>query len=303
VVYFPTGNRCVQTLILGSILSVASGGVAQAQDNAVADYAKLLQKRYALTVEVGKLQLEVQNQEAKIAELRKEIENVPGVKASVPSLVESMVSSYASEYRIDPPFNAAERNDRLVNLQDQLKSGNAKPASMLRKAIAMYEAEVNYGMTVEQYPGNHPLEARAGWRLAACQESLQSVACNATTDMREKVRDKTGKDLDALLPSDERDAADMAAMVKRFDEERKLFDGNYLRVGRLALIYADVDGGEVLQFDVKGKREALAAGETDPQENWIPIEGADQISLFRAVKMAKGEAAVDVMKIPVVVAE
>jgi len=119
--------------------------------------------------------------------------------------------------------------------------------------------------------------------------------------MKEAVREKTGKELDKMLPDDDRDAADMTALVKQFDSDRKLFDGNYLRVGRLALIYADVDGGEVLQFDVKGKREALAAGETEPQENWITVEGADQINLFRAVKMAKGEAAVDVMKIPVVV--
>ncbi len=303
MVYFPTANRHVQRLIIGSAISVIIGGVAQAQDDAVANYAQLLDKRHALTVKVKKLELEVQTQEAKIASLRAEIEAVPGIKGAVPDLVKRMVDSYAAEYSIDPPFNAAERNERLVKLQDQLKDGSSTPASMLRRAIGMYEAEVNYGMTVEQYPGNHPLEARAGWRLSACQESLLNEGCNVTSDMREKIRDKTGKEFGELDAFNERDAADMKAMVKQFDEERKLFDGNYLRVGRLALIYADVDGGEVLQFDVKGKRDAIAAGESDPQEGWIPVEGADQIALFRAVKMAKGEAAVDVMKIPVVVAE
>ncbi len=303
MVNFPTANRRVQKLVLGSVISIAVGGVAHAQDDAVANYAKLLEKRHALTVQVKKLELDVQTQEAKIAALREEIKAIPGVKNSVPDLVQQMVASYAAEYKIDPPFNAAERNDRLVKLQDQLKDGSSTPASMLRRALGMYEAEVNYGMTVEQYPGNHPLEARAGWRLTACQESLLNEACNVTSDMKEKIRDKTGKDFDALDPFNERDAADMKAMVKQFDEERKLFDGNYLRVGRLALIYADVDGAEVLQFDVKGKQEAIAAGESDPQENWITVEGADQISLFRAVKMAKGEAAVDVMKVPVIVAE
>jgi len=303
VVNIHTAYGRVQKLVLTTALSFSFAGIAVAQNNdaAVDRYSDLLSKRHALTVKIAKMELEISTQEEKIKSLREQIGSVDGVKKSVPGLVEQMVSSYAAEYNIDPPFNASERNDRLAKLQEQLEDKSSTPASMLRRAIGMYEAEVNYGMTVEQYPGNHPLEARAGWRLEACKLSLQNAACNVTNEMKEAVREKTGKELDKMLPDDDRDAANMTALVKQFDSDRKLFDGNYLRVGRLALIYADVDGGEVLQFDVKGKREALAAGETEPQENWITVEGADQINLFRAVKMAKGEAAVDVMKIPVVV--
>jgi len=296
-----TAYHRIQRLAFVSALCVSVSGLASAQSDAEAsNYEDLLKKRYALTVKVGQMEQEVKFQEAQIEKLRGEIDTVGGTIESIPSLVSSMVDSYAKEFDKDAPFNAAERYERLAKLQEQLREKSSTPASMYRRALGMYEAEVNYGMTVEQYPGNHPLEEKAGWRLEACTQNLLSEKCSLTGEMRERIREKTGKGAELLNPSDPADAKDMKDLLKEFSEGRKLFDGNYLRVGRLALIYADVDGEEVLRYDLRNKRSG--GGETEGRVvEWLPEDGSDQINLFRAVKMAKGEAAVDVMKIPVIV--
>lgn len=303
MVSFHTARRRIQNLVVTTALSVSLVGVASAQgdDAALTQYSDLLAKKHALTVQIAKLELDIKTQESKIESLREQKANVGGVISSIPGLVEQMVKSYAAEFELDPPFNAAERYERLAKLQEQVENKSSTPASMFRRAIGMYEAEVNYGMTVEQYPGNHPLEAREGWRAEVCKESILSEDCNLTGKMLETIREKTGKDAKTLDPNNPRDAEDMKSLYDQFVEERKLLDGNYLRVGRLALVYADVDGGEVLVYDIKGKREAGNAEGAGRVSEWLPVEGADQINLFRAVKMAKGEAAVDVMKIPVIV--
>lgn len=303
MVIFHTANRRIQKLVLTTALAVSATGFANAQssDTALAQYSDLLAKRHALTVKIAKMELDVRTQEQKIQSLKDQTGSVDETIASVPGLVERMVKSYAAEFELDPPFNAAERYERLAKLQEQIETKSSTPASMLRRAIGMYEAEVNYGMTVEQYPGNHPLEAREGWRAEACKEDLLSEACSLTGKMLETIREKTGKDARTLDMANPRDAEDVKALYDQFVEERKMLDGNYLRVGRLALVYADVDGGEVLVYDIKGKRDSGGAEANVRTSEWVPVEGADQINLFRAVKMAKGEAAVDVMKIPVIV--
>lgn len=301
--------------LLGAVLSLGVIGSASAQsDDAQADsYAALLKKSHDLEVELSYMEMKIGEQERLISDLRTEIDGVPALLSSVRPLVENMVSSYAAEFEIDPPFNASERYERLAKLQEQLELGGSTDQLMLNRAIGMYEKEVEYGMTVGQYAGNNPLEDLAGWRLRACEESLMSPACNVTNEMREAIREKTGKSLEDLDPNDEKDAANMKLMVEKFEQEKKLFDGNYLRVGRLALIYADVDGERVYRYDVTTKRKVAApkvsedSGEAAPAQQesrvqeWVPVDGAERINLFRAVKMAKGEAAPDVMTIPVLV--
>lgn len=295
-----TAYHRIQKIAFVSAICVSVSGIASAQSDAQADnYADLLQKRYALTVQIGQMEQEVKFQENQIKKLEGEIDTVGGTIEAIPALVSTMVDSYAKEFDKDAPFNAAERYERLAKLQEQLRESSSTPASMFRRALGMYEAEVNYGMTVEQYPGNHPLEEREGWRLKACTANMLSDECNLTSEMRERIREKTGKGAELLDASDPADAKDMKELLEEFDRDKKLFDGNYLRVGRLALIYADVDGNEVLRYDLTSKRGGASA--EGRVVEWIPEDGADQINLFRAVKMAKGEAAVDVMKIPVIV--
>jgi len=304
VVNYHTAHCRLKRLLIGSFLSVGLAGVASAQndDTQLANFSALLKKKAALEVNIAHMELELQTQAQTIEKLEAEIVSMESASASVPALVENMINSYAEEFEKDPPFNASERFERLAKLQEQLEDGSSTPQSMLSRAIGMYEAEVNYGMTVEQYPGDHPMAPReddsgsvvddghrtAAWRVKACTQSLKNPDCNVTNEMSEAIRERTGKSLDLLDEADEIEAAKLKQLLQSFVDDRKLLDGNYLRVGRLALVYADVDGQEVWIYDVKGKR-----GLND--------SATEQIDLFRAVKMAKGEAAVDVMAIPVVV--
>ena len=162
----------------------------------------------------------------------------------------------------------------------------------------------NLGMEVDEYPGDNPDEDKAGWRLKACKEDVRSERCYATNELKETFRERTKVRFDNYDPTNEVQAEAMKELVDQFDKEQKLKDGNYLRVGRLALIYSDVDGKDVRRFNLEQKREVAKSGDAGATyEPWVQMSGTNQIDLHRAVKMTKGEAAVDVMRVPVEVME
>jgi len=293
VVNFSTAHTHIGKTLCSVALIVGLAGTAQAQsdDAAVAEYAALLQKIEDLSLTVAHKEVTVATQEQQIDGLKAQIASVDELKASVNPLVDKMISSYDLELKKDAPFNASERFARLTELQGMAENPDAMPSVKLRKAITMYEAEMNYGLTVEQYPGNSPDDERAGWRLAACQQSLLSDACFATNEMKKKIKDRTKKEFFELSMDNAEDAANLSALIPSFERNNELTDGNYLRVGRLALIYADIDGSNVYRYNMQA----------EGQSKWEKVEGGRAIDLFRAVKMAKGEAAVDVVEIPVLV--
>ncbi|NNE57093.1 MAG: DUF3450 family protein [Hellea sp.] len=305
MVKLPTAHYRISKMLIGSVLAIAISGSALAQEESEGQtYAELLQQNADLALTVAHAEVTLQTQEEKIADLEAQLSRVEELTSSVNPLVAAMLASYEAEMMLDAPYNASERFARATRIRDMMENPNARDADMLKEALTMYEAEVNYGVEVDEYAGDNPNEEKAGWRLKACQENIQSEACGATTEMREAINERTGKSLDQLDLNNEEDAANVAALLQTFEREEKLRDGNFLRVGRLAFIYADIDGQDVQIYNIGAKRAAAAGGDPLLADNeWIAVEGTQQIKLFQAVKMAKGEAAVEVMQIPVLVNE
>ncbi len=63
---------------------------------------------------------------------------------------------------------------------------------------------------------------------------------------------------------------------------------NFIRFGRTSLVYISKDEGELARYDLSSK-------------SWEPLNGADEIQMRQAIRIAKGEAAPGIVYAPVVV--
>lgn len=260
-------------VVLAMMAGVSTVALAQsAEDKQADDYAALLQQIADLETTIAHKQVYIGTQEAEMASLQKQIVEAQAVIDSVEPMLEKMRVAITAEIDSDIPFNVEERNNRLGRFQDLMETEGARPIDKMRSGLGLYEAEVSYGQSVSAYSGDHPNPDKVGDRLEACEADAASPECALTKSQREKVlEDKTHT------------IADLASELK---------DGHYLRYGRLALAYMQADGSEILRYDV-----------TPDGANWVEMTGNRALDVRRAVKMAKGEAAPNVIKVPLYVTE
>lgn len=264
-------NICATAVLVAGLSSVA---VAQSADDAVNSYSALLQQIADVKLTIAHKEALIENQTAEIASLRAQIQAVSGTSASVEPMLSKMNQAISSEIRSDLPFNEAERNDRLGAFDEILADREARIADKWRRALNLFEAEVAYGSSVDSYIGNHPVAEKVGSRLAACEQNPMSSACALSDDQKKKM-DEAGLTIGDLVL--EKNGLGLA-------------DGNYIRYGRLALAYVQADNSDVYWYD--------------PTSNaWSEMNGARAAEIRRNVKMAKGEAAINPMTIPVLLAE
>lgn len=259
-------------VVLAMAACVSSLALAQsAEDQQVENYAALLQQIADLETTIAHQQVYIGTQEAEIASLQDQIGKTQGVIDAVGPMLEKMRVAINAEIDLDLPFNAEERFARLGRFEDIMGDESARPIDKMRSGLGIYEAEVSYGQSVASYLGDHPNPDNVGKRLAACVADAASAECALTKSQREKIIEKQTHTVDDL--------------------KAELKDGHYLRYGRLALVYMQADGSEVLRYD--------------PKDNgsWVPMTGNRALDVRRAVKMAKGEAAPSVIKVPLYIAE
>ena len=140
---------------------------------------------------------------------------------------------------------------RLNKLKALVGNDKASVVEKYRNALNIYKIEVNYGQSLEAYKGNHPV--------------------TPTTRLGD----------DRYLKDENGDFA----INEKTNQRIELFDGDYLRYGRTALVYLNVDGTDPHRYDLEN-------GE------WVLLSGA-ATSVRRAIRIAYGEVAPGVVMAPV----
>ncbi len=268
MVNFPTTMSYVKMAGLGLLVTVSFSSLSLAQDSgdaAAAEYAQLLQQIADMKLAIAHKEVYINSQQAEIESLRKQIADTQGVIDSVDPMLSKMTAAISNEIDADLPFNAEQRFARLGALEELVEDKEASPADKWRRALDVYNAEVNYGQTLEAYAGDHPSEP--GTRLAACRDNAGSSKCALTSSQEKKLEEGLSVD-------------DLAGELK---------DGSYLRFGRLAFAYAQTDGSEVLRYNPETKA-------------WDQVTGGAALEIKRAVRIAQGEAAPGVVEAPVLIA-
>lgn len=248
------------------LLVGAASFTAIAQDsNAEAVYAGLLEQIANVQASTDQKRLYVQTQENQIASLQEQLASVDEVKASVRPLVTKMVAEMEKEIVSDIPFNAAERFARLDRLKEDLADENSSVPSLFRQSMNILDTEVVAGSSVVAYNGNNP--KAPGTRLAACDADLTSARCDLPKAVKE------------AMP---RNASKIEAPSLR----ESIYDGYYVHFGRMSMIYLQHDSSEGWRWDKDAN-------------DWVEMGGSDVLDARRAVRIARGESAPNVVLAPV----
>jgi len=248
-VIIPARVKALAATGLATVILVPSA-FAQTSGNEVA-YSDLLQAIAAQKVSLAQQQLFVSQQGVKIASLNSQIDGLDAWKADIVPMLGKMATSITGQVNSDYPFEMDRRIPRLQSLESTLNDPAAAVGDKYRKALNVYKLEVNYGQSLEAKKGNHPINptVRVGDDRWVKGENGEP-AINKKTGLREEI-----------------------------------FDGSYLRYGRLAYVYLQADSSQAMRYDLAAKE-------------WQDLPKKNIADIRRAVKMASGEAAPNVVKVP-----
>ena len=270
----PRAGRILRTAVLATAL--ASAGIAipataqstnAAGETPAEEYARILQQIDDTRIDIARREALIASQERQIASLRSQISDLPTITAALPAVLSRFSAQLESTLESDPPFLLAERYERLNRMQELLGDEEAKLAEKVARALQVATIETNYGFEVASYEGEHPLDPRR--RYKACEEDLESRACAITDELRD----------------------DLAGGASLPQLDTQILDGDYVRYGRLSLAYVDKGSDDVLVYTSVANEDG---------QNWRGARGSEVSDIRRNLRIARGEAAPDMVEAPVV---
>ena len=205
----------IRVLLASGIVcvSMASPALAQTPSAKEAAYHDVLQRIADQKITIAQREVFVAGQKAKMVDLRAQIKNVPATTKSINPMIEKMVAGIEREINADFPFKRDERLARLNRLKEFVEKDGVSVGEKYRRALNVYKIEVNYGQGLETYPGNHPVTPTIRQGDDRYKMENGTLVVNETTG----------------LPIE-------------------MFDGDYLRYGRTALVY--LDGSGAMRYDL-----------------------------------------------------
>ena len=204
-----TRTTVFRSLCLSDVL-VFPAAIAGAQDAKSEQYASLLAQIADKKVALMQQELFAANQQKEIEFLRGQIAGVNEIKGDVDGVIEKMVAQMERAVTADLPFQREERLNRIAKLRNDLDDDSLKVGDKYRLALSALKIEVNYGMSVEDYDGERPLND--GETVGELRFALAHL-------------DDDGVPKENPLT------------LKPYEESRE--QGTFLRYGRVALVYMD----------------------------------------------------------------
>jgi hypothetical protein len=204
-------------------------GLSDQTDTLLAEYKMTLQQIDALRVYNNQVETLIGSQQAEIASLEGQIDNVELVGRQITPLMLEMISGIESFVELDVPFLLDERRTRVATLRELMERADISDAERYRRIMEAYQIENDFGRTIEAY--------RADLELGGVTRSV-----------------------------------------------------DFLRFGRIALLYQTQDGTETGVWDQK-------AGE------WIVLPGEYRGPVRQGLRIARKQVAPDMLQLPIPAAE
>ncbi len=202
--------------IVSTCAGVALPASAQSAEE---QYKQLLTQISETQLILAQKEAFVANQDAQIADLEAQIQSLGDTKAAIPSIIEKMAAAIEREVNSDYPFDLDQRQARIADMKSTVGDEKATPGQKFRKALHVYNIEVNYGGSIEAFQGDHP----------------KNPTIREGDDRFEK--DENGKVL----------------VDPKSGLRVPIYDGNYLRYGRTSYVYLNNDGSSPLRYDLEKK--------------------------------------------------
>ncbi len=198
-------------------------------DDLLAKYRTALKQTDAIRVYNSQMRELIASQDAELASLQSQLDQVEIVGRNVMPLMAKMVDAYESLVSLDIPFLLEERNERVADLRVLMKRSDVTSAEKYRRIMEAYQIENEYGRTIEAYRSTLDLGGR-----------------EVTVD--------------------------------------------FLRFGRIALVYQTPDGTESGVWNQKSR-------------SWDALDSGYRNSIREGLRIARKQAAPDLIRLPLPAAE
>ncbi|MBU2871321.1 DUF3450 domain-containing protein [Colwellia sp. E2M01] len=132
----------------------------QTQD-IIAEYRNTVDEAEVLRGYNDHVQRMVDDQEANLASLQKQIDGVDKVKQGVVPLMYDMIASLEEFIKLDVPMNLERRLERVANLNVVMNDSNVTTSEQFRLVLEAYEIEAGYGTIFDAYQGEIDLGGRS----------------------------------------------------------------------------------------------------------------------------------------------
>ncbi|WP_419813398.1 DUF3450 domain-containing protein [Bacterioplanoides sp.] len=189
------------------------------------EYRSLIKEVEGLDVYVKQLNNQLDAQAKELAAIEDSITKVTLVERQITPLMLRMIDAADQFVRADVPFLKEERSERVEKLKRMMGRSDVTVAEKYRKVMEAYQAEIDYGRTIESYRG--------------------------TLDVNGQQREV-----------------------------------DFLRVGRIALMYQSLDGLELGVWNTANNA-------------WEALDPAYKSKLMAGIRIAREQAAPDLIKVPV----
>lgn len=180
---------------LGSILQVGQSRTAAAQQSqaridTIADQTSdLLSKFKTVNKEVDGLKIynqrigiQIANQTAKLQELEESISQVTVIQRQITPLIIRMIDGLEEFVRLDFPFKANERADRIAFLRANIDRSDVTAAEKFRQVLEAYKIENEYGRKIQTYTGEVDLDGSGNMRKVDMLQVGRIALLAQTTD-------------------------------------------------------------------------------------------------------------------------
>ncbi len=131
----------------------------QTQD-LLADYRTTVDEAEVLKGYNDHVQRMVDDQNANIASLQRQIDGIDKIKQGVVPLMYKMIDTLEKFVDLDVPMNLENRKERIAGLRDVMADSNVTTSEQFRLVLEAYEIEANYGTVFDAYQGELDLGDR-----------------------------------------------------------------------------------------------------------------------------------------------
>ena len=125
----------------------------QSQDLLI-EYRSVVAEYENLKVYNDHVQRLVNDQEAPLASLQKQIDGIERTKQGVVPLMYEMIDALEQFVKLDIPIHREKRMERVEGLRDIMDSANVSTSEQFRQIIEAYQTEMDYGSGLISYQGN-----------------------------------------------------------------------------------------------------------------------------------------------------
>lgn len=122
----------------------------------VTEYRQVLAETESLRRYNEQMQAVVNNQEEEIVSINEQLEGLEQTNRDVVPLMIEMAETLDKLVQADVPFRLQERRDRAETVVDTLDRSDITNSEKFRLIIEAYQAELEYGRTMEAYRGALP---------------------------------------------------------------------------------------------------------------------------------------------------